>query len=55
VTDGPPLKGVLLFGTDKLTNSLVMTRETRHVFFVDTVYVEGLPGYCHPMTIVLES
>lgn len=43
VTDGTILRGVRLFGTGKRTQSLVMTTETRHVRFVDTVHVEGGP------------
>ena len=41
VTDGPILRGVRFFGTGKRTESLIMTTETRHVRFVDTVHVEG--------------
>ncbi len=43
VTDGTILRGVRFFGTGKRTQSLVMTTETRHVRFVDTVHVEGGP------------
>ncbi len=43
VTDGTILNGVRFFGTGKRTQSLVMTTETRHVRFVDTVHVEGGP------------
>lgn len=43
VTDGTILRGVRFFGTGKRTQSLIMTTETRHVRFVDTVHVEGGP------------
>ena len=43
VTDGALLKGVRFFGTGKRTHSLVMTSESRHIRFVDTVHVEGGP------------
>jgi fructose-1,6-bisphosphatase class II len=43
VTDGALLRGVRLFGTGKRTHSLVMTTETRHIRFIDTVHVEGGP------------
>jgi len=43
VTDGTILHGVRFFGTGKRTQSLIMTTETRHVRFVDTVHVEGGP------------
>jgi len=43
VTDGTLLKGVRFFGTGKKTESLIMTTETRHVRFVETVHVEGGP------------
>jgi len=43
VTDGTILRGVRFFGTGKRTQSLVMTTETKHVRFVDTVHVEGGP------------
>jgi fructose-1,6-bisphosphatase class II len=43
VTDGTILRGVRFFGHGKRTESLVMTTETRHVRFVDTVHVEGGP------------
>jgi fructose-1,6-bisphosphatase II / sedoheptulose-1,7-bisphosphatase len=43
VTDGAILHGVRFFGTGKRTQSLVMTTETMHVRFVDTVHVEGGP------------
>jgi fructose-1,6-bisphosphatase class II len=41
VTDGALLKGVRFFGAGKRTHSMVMTTETRHIRFVDTVHVEG--------------
>jgi len=43
VTDGTILRGVRFFGTGKRTQSLIMTTETKHVRFVDTVHVEGGP------------
>ncbi len=43
VTDGALLKGVRLFGAGKRTHSLVMTTETRHIRFIDTVHIEGGP------------
>ena len=43
VTDGTILRGVRFFGTGKRTQSLIMTTETRHVRFIDTVHVEGGP------------
>jgi fructose-1,6-bisphosphatase class II len=43
VTDGSILRGVRFFGAGKRTQSLVMTTETMHVRFVDTVHVEGGP------------
>jgi fructose-1,6-bisphosphatase class II len=43
VTDGTILRGVRFFGTGKRTQSLIMTTETMHVRFVDTVHVEGGP------------
>ncbi|MGE0885177.1 MAG: class II fructose-bisphosphatase [Blastocatellales bacterium] len=43
VTDGTILRGVRFFGTGKRTHSLIMTTETMHVRFVDTVHVEGGP------------
>lgn len=44
VTDGTILRGVRFFGHGKRTESLVMTTETRHVRFVDTVHIEGGPN-----------
>jgi fructose-1,6-bisphosphatase class II len=43
VTDGAFLRGVRFFGAGKRTHSLVMTSESRHIRFVDTVHVEGGP------------
>ncbi len=43
VTDGTILRGVRFFGTGKRTHSLIMTTETAHVRFVDSVHVEGGP------------
>jgi fructose-1,6-bisphosphatase class II len=43
VTDGALLKGVRFFGAGKRTHSLVMTTESRHIRFVDTVHVDGGP------------
>jgi fructose-1,6-bisphosphatase/sedoheptulose 1,7-bisphosphatase-like protein len=43
VTDGALLRGVRFFGTGKRTHSLVMTTESRHIRFIDTVHVEGGP------------
>jgi fructose-1,6-bisphosphatase class II len=43
VTDGALLRGVCFFGAGKRTHSLVMTTESKHIRFVDTVHVEGGP------------
>ena len=43
VTDGALLKGVRFFGTGKRTHSLVMTTESKHIRFVDTLHIEGGP------------
>jgi fructose-1,6-bisphosphatase class II len=43
VTDGTIMRGVRFFGTGKRTHSLIMTTESHHVRFVDTVHVEGGP------------
>ncbi len=43
VTDGALLRGVRFFGSGKRTHSLVMTTESKHIRFVDTVHVEGGP------------
>jgi fructose-1,6-bisphosphatase class II len=43
VTDGALLRGVRFFGSGKRTHSLVMTTDSKHIRFVDTVHVEGGP------------
>jgi len=43
VTDGALLKGVRFFGAGKRTHSVVMTTESRHIRFVDTLHIEGGP------------
>ncbi|MBI1766315.1 MAG: class II fructose-bisphosphatase [Acidobacteria bacterium] len=43
VTEGTLMRGVRFFGHGKRTHSLIMTTETKHVRFVDTVHVEGGP------------
>src|SRR5207244_11819424 len=43
VTDGTILRGVRFFGTGKRTQSLMMTTDTHHVRFVDTLHLEGDP------------
>jgi fructose-1,6-bisphosphatase class II len=43
VTDGTILKGVRFYGGGKRTQSLIMTTETKHVRFIDTVHIEGGP------------
>ena len=43
VTDGALMRGVRFFGSGKRTHSLVMTSESRHIRFVDTVHIEGGP------------
>ena len=43
VTDGALLRGVRFFGAGKRTHSVVMTTDSRHIRFVDTVHVEGGP------------
>jgi fructose-1,6-bisphosphatase class II len=43
VTDGALLKGVRFFGSGKRTHSMVMTTESRHIRFVDTLHIEGGP------------
>jgi ABC-type nitrate/sulfonate/bicarbonate transport system substrate-binding protein len=40
---GNLLKGVRFFGSGKRTHSLVMTTESRHIRFVDTLHIEGGP------------
>jgi fructose-1,6-bisphosphatase/sedoheptulose 1,7-bisphosphatase-like protein len=37
------LRGVRFFGSGKRTHSLVMTTESKHIRFVDTVHIEGGP------------
>ncbi len=37
------LRGVRFFGAGKRTHSVVMTTDSRHIRFVDTVHVEGGP------------
>ena len=43
VTDGALLKGVRFFGAGKRTHSVVMTSDSRHIRFVDTLHIEGGP------------
>ncbi|MFN7929464.1 MAG: class II fructose-bisphosphatase [Blastocatellia bacterium] len=43
VTDGTILRGVRFFGTGLRTESLLMTTDTHHVRFVDTLHMEGDP------------
>src|SRR6476619_1894886 len=43
VTDGALLRGVRFFGSGKRTHSVVMTTESRHIRFVDTLHIEGGP------------
>ena len=43
VTDGSLMRGVRFFGSGKRTHSLVMTTESKHIRFVDTVHIEGGP------------
>src|SRR3989441_6980713 len=43
VTDGSLMRGVRFFGSGKRTHSLVMTSESKHIRFVDTVHIEGGP------------
>src|SRR3712207_4323921 len=43
VTDGSLLRGVRCYGAGKRTHSLIMTTESRHIRFIDTVHVEGGP------------
>ena len=43
VTDGALLRGVRFFGAGKRTHSVVMTTESRHIRFVDTLHIEGGP------------
>jgi len=43
VTDGSLMRGVRFFGSGKRTHSLVMTSESKHIRFVDTMHIEGGP------------
>lgn len=43
VTDGTILRGVRFFGTGLRTESVLMTTDTHHVRFVDTLHLEGDP------------
>jgi fructose-1,6-bisphosphatase/sedoheptulose 1,7-bisphosphatase-like protein len=43
VTDGALMRGVRFFGSGKRTHSLVMTSESKHIRFVDTMHIEGGP------------
>jgi len=43
VTDGALLRGVRFFGSGKRTHSLVMTSESKHIRFVDSIHIEGGP------------
>jgi fructose-1,6-bisphosphatase class II len=43
VTDGTLMRGVRFFGSGKRTHSLVMTSESKHIRFVDTMHIEGGP------------
>src|SRR5438132_178409 len=43
VTDGSLMRGVRFCGSGKRTHSLLMSRGSRHIRFVDTVHVEGGP------------
>src|SRR6266481_5540366 len=43
VTDGALMRGVRFFGSGKRTHSLVMTTESKHIRFVDTMHIEGGP------------
>src|ERR1043166_3975803 len=43
VTDGALLRGGRFFGAGKRTHSMVMTTESRHIRFVDTLHIEGGP------------
>ncbi len=45
VTDGTLLKGVRFFGDGIRTQSLVMTRETGKVRFVDSIHVDKGPNF----------
>src|SRR6184192_2186359 len=43
VTDDTLMRGVRFFGSGKRTHSLVMTSESKHIRFVDTMHIEGGP------------
>jgi len=43
VTDGSLMRGVRFFGSGKRTHSLVMTSESKHIRFVDSIHIEGGP------------
>ena len=43
VTDGSLMRGVRFFGSGNRTHSLVMTSESKHIRFVDTMHIEGGP------------
>src|SRR5918996_1529652 len=43
VTDGALMRGVRFFGAGKRTHSVVMTKDSKSIRFVDTVHVEGGP------------
>ncbi|HUR36567.1 MAG TPA: class II fructose-bisphosphatase [Terriglobales bacterium] len=45
VTDGSLLKGVRFFGDGTRTQSLIMTRDSGKVRFVDSIHVEQGPGF----------
>src|SRR5947207_6327126 len=43
VTDGALMRGVRFFGSGKRTHSMVMTSESKHIRFVDSIHIEGGP------------
>jgi fructose-1,6-bisphosphatase/sedoheptulose 1,7-bisphosphatase-like protein len=43
VTDGALMRGVRFFGSGKRTHSVVMTSESKHIRFVDSIHIEGGP------------
>jgi fructose-1,6-bisphosphatase class II len=43
VTDGALMRGVRFFGSGKRTHSIVMTSESKHIRFVDSIHIEGGP------------
>ncbi|HUS19705.1 MAG TPA: fructose-bisphosphatase class II, partial [Terriglobales bacterium] len=45
VTDGSLLKGVRFFGDGTRTQSLIMTRDSGKVRFVDSIHVDQGPGF----------